>query len=77
MPKVTTANLARMSQREFQAIWSRIAAHEEALRSLHGGLNHGVRTLADGLELALGRLAALDRQVAPGWAHRRRKRRRT
>lgn len=74
MPKVTTAKLARMSQREFQAIWSRIAAHEEALRSLHGGLDHGVRTLADGLELAIARLAALDRKVGLSRAHRPRKR---
>lgn len=74
MPKVTTAKLARMSQREFQAIWSRIAAHEEALRSLHGGLDHAVRTLADGLELALGKLAVQDGKVAPSRAGRGRKR---
>ena len=63
MSKMTTAKLARMNQREFLALWARIAAHEEALRSLHGGLDYGVRTLADGLELALVRLAALGRRA--------------
>lgn len=60
--KITLSKLARMSQREFLAISTKLIAHEEAIRTLHAGLDHGVRTLADGLALALSKLGGLQRR---------------